>query len=199
MVKYRRNFLSSLVILCCCSRFTEATTLSPTPRQSMGPFYPSSLPADRDHDLVQILGHKAEAKGERLDLRGRVRAIDGKPLAGARVEIWQCDVTGRYLVEKGTRDENFQGYGESITDQEGNYQFRTIRPVAYGGRPPHIHFQISHQGKRNLVTQMYIAGETGNDAGWFGGAEVRERLTVKLQKANEPGAWMAQFDIVMGE
>ena len=96
------------------------------------------------------------------------------PWPMALVEIWQCDVHGKYLRpaddSPGPRDENFQGYGQARTDASGGYAFRTIRPVAYSGRPPHIHFLVSHPRHRKLVTQLY-AQEAGADgtAGKAGG------------------------------
>ena len=136
-----------------------APLVAPTPEQPLGPFYPRVLPADRDSDLVQIRGRAEMAQGTALYLDGRVTDGNGTPVTGALVEIWQCDVHGKYLRpaddSPGARDENFQGYGQARTDASGAYAFRTIRPVAYSGRPPHIHFQVSHPRYRKLVTQLY--------------------------------------------
>jgi len=183
-----------------------ADDLSPTPSQPEGPFYPRALPEDRDADLLIVAGRNGRAEGTPLYLEGTVRSVAGTPLSGARVEIWQCDAHGRYhYVNDGGSappDENFQGYGETLTDTEGGYKFRTIRPVAYTGRAPHIHLKATHTGERPLTTQIYAAGDPLDaDAGFvrFYGRESRDRLSVVLTPATdvEPGALRARFDIVL--
>jgi len=181
-----------------------AASLAPTPEQTPGPFYPSVLPEDRDADLVVINGRDARAQGTVLLLSGRVTDTDGHPVGDALVEIWQADSYGRYLLPKdgapGRRDPNFQGYGQARTDARGTYRFRTIRPVPYESRPPHIHFKITHPGYRPLVSQMYVAGEPGReDPGYFGGQRTRDALSVTLRPAEaaEAGALAARFDIVL--
>ena len=181
-----------------------AASLEPTPEQTPGPFYPSVLPADRDADLVVIKGRDRQAQGTVLHLAGRVTDTSGSPVADALVEIWQADNYGRYLLPKdgapGRRDADFQGYGQARTDAAGAYKFRTIRPVPYESRPPHIHFQVTHPRFRPLVTQMYVVGEAGREnPGFFGGQRVRDALSVTLYPAEgaEPGALAARFDIVL--
>ena len=181
-----------------------AASLAPTPEQTLGPFYPGVLPEDRDADLVVIKGRPAPAQGPVLHLTGSVRDTNGDPVADALVEIWQADVYGRYLLPKdgapGRRDPNFQGYGQARTDAAGAYRFRTIRPVPYESRPPHIHFQITHPRYRPLVTQMYAVGEAGREnPGFFGGQRVRDALSVTLGTVAdaEPGALGARLDIVL--
>lgn len=180
-----------------------AAALAPTPEQTPGPFYPSVLPEDHDADLVVIKGREGRAQGTLLQLSGRVTDTDGRPVADALVEIWQADTYGRYLPPRdgapGRRDANFQGYGQAKTDATGTYRFRTIRPVPYESRPPHIHFQITHPRFRPLVTQMYVVGEPGReDPASFGGQRVRQALAVTLRPADgEAGALTARFDIVL--
>src|SRR5215470_7910864 len=179
-----------------------AATLAPTPEQTAGPFYPSVLPEDHDADLVVIKGRGARAEGTVLYLSGRVLDTSGRPAVDALVEIWQADSFGRYLPPKdggpGRRDANFQGYGQAKTDATGAYAFRTIRPVPYASRPPHIHFQITHAKHRTLVTQMYVVGESGReDAAAFGGQRVRDALSVTLRPGEEAGALSARFDLVL--
>ena len=181
-----------------------AASLAPTPGQTIGPFYPSVLPEDRDGDLVVVKGRDAPAEGTVLHLIGRVMDTDGKPVPDALVEIWQADAYGRYLLPKdsapGRRDPNFQGYGQVRTDATGVYRFRTIRPVPYESRPPHIHFQVTHPRFRTLVTQMYVVGDSSReDAAAFGGGAVRKALSVTLIPGDgaEPGALAARFDIVL--
>ena len=184
------------------ARKAWAAPLVPTPEQTAGPFYPSVFPDDRDADLVVVKGRTARAQGTVLYLSGRLTDTNGAPAVAALVEIWQADNFGHYLAPKdggpGPRDPNFQGYGQVKTDATGAYRFRTIRPVPYASRPPHVHFQITHPRLRPLITQMYVTGEQGQeDPAAFGGQRVREALSVALQPATEAGALAARFDIVL--
>jgi protocatechuate 3,4-dioxygenase beta subunit len=178
-----------------------------TPPQTRGPFYPMQLPLDRDNDLVAVSGRSGVAKGQIAHVVGRVLDDHGQPLGRARVEIWQCDANGRYHHPGDRRstpeDEGFQGYGEIVTDADGAYRFRTIKPVPYPGRTAHIHFVISGQGFDPLVTQMYVAGEPGNaDDGILNriDATARERVIVALTPTPEieAGALQGTFDVVLG-
>ena len=132
------------------------------PSAGAGPFYPTPAMrfADSDNDLVRIAGQVHRAGGEIMVLKGRVLNAAGQPAAGARVEIWQCDAGGRYLHtadrRRGGYDEAFQGYGYVDTGADGAYAFRTIKPVPYPGRAPHIHVTVTHGGAR-LTTQFYLA------------------------------------------
>ena len=199
-----RNTIVALAIASLLAGAPWAASFEPTPEQTAGPFYPSVLPDDRDADLLVIMGRAARAQGTVLHLAGRVTDTSGAPVADALVEIWQSDVYGRYLLPKdgapGQRDPNFQGYGQDRTDAAGAYKFRTIRPVPYESRPPHIHFQVTHARFRALVTQMYVVGDAGQEnPAYFGGQKVRDALSVTLQPAAgaEPGALSARFDIVL--
>ena len=166
--------------------------LSPTPADVEGPFYPTRLPADADGDLVKLAGAAREAEGRRLHIRGAVRATDGTALSGAAVEIWQTDARGNYIHPQGAiagpRDEAFQGYGRTVTDAAGAYSFRTILPVAYRGRPPHVHFRVTAAGRRVLTTQLY-----------FVPGSARRELTVPpvALAGAEPDALQSAFDIVL--
>jgi len=142
-----------------------AGPLLETVDQTAGPFYPAELPLDSDNDLVWVEGRDAPAKGVHTNVVGRVITPRGRPIAGATVEIWQCDANGGYHHPDDpndvTRDENFQAYGKTVTDAEGRYRFRTIKPVAYPGRVPHIHYQVTTPEGSRLATQLYIAGDPG--------------------------------------
>lgn len=189
--------------------FLPAAVLAgaPTPAQPRGPFYPDRLPLDRDNDLVQIAGREGLAAGEITDLTGRVLDPNGRPVADALVEIWQCDANGRYLHsrdrQQAPRDPRFQGYGRFRTGADGRYRFRTIKPVAYPGRAPHIHFAVQVPGRRSLVTQMYVAGAPENSSDWLlqgiTDEAARERLIVAFEPAGAlPDATLrARFDIVL--
>ena len=140
----------------------------PTPAQTEGPFYPPprDRPDDQDWDLVKVEGQVREAGGEVLHLTGHLLDLNGAPVAGALVEIWQCDVNGRYLHtgdrSSRPRDPGFQGFGAIRTDAQGHYRFRTIRPVPYPGRTPHIHARIITPDRRELITQLYLLDEPMN-------------------------------------
>lgn len=189
----------------------QPSLLLPTPSATAGPFYPVSFPADSDADLVQVRGTPARAAGTVAHVGGRVLGTDGRPVPGALVEVWQCDAYGRYHHPgdiRGDRgipgpDAAFQGYGRVVTGADGRYGFRTIRPVAYPGRTPHIHFAVQAPGRAALVTQMYVAGEPLNAADglyrMLRDARSRAAVTVALNRADglEPGALAGVFDIVL--
>lgn len=186
-----------------------AEALAPTSQQTAGPFYPLSYPADSDNDLVHVAGHTEAAKGTVTRVSGRILDRAGRPLSDARVEIWQCDQNGRYHnVHDGSSgrpsDDNFQGFGRTVTDAAGTYNFTTIRPVPYPGRTPHIHFAVAVSGLPPFVTQMYIEGEPLNERDpvlqGVRDPAARARLIVPLRPSPQlgTGALAAQFDIVLG-
>src|SRR4051794_37356480 len=112
MILTRRDALVSCAGLAFAGPASAATGLRPTPAQTEGPFYPDVMPPETDPDLVQI--GQRQAKGEMLDLSGKVIGIDGRPVAGATIEIWQCDANGRYIASadasRGGGDPGFQGF-----------------------------------------------------------------------------------------
>jgi protocatechuate 3,4-dioxygenase, beta subunit len=144
-----------------------------TPSASEGPFYPTSGMRfnDIDNDLVKIAGEVEHAGGEVVELGGRVLDSTGNPIAGARVEIWQCDVKGRYLHRGdhgwNSRDQAFQGFGHDLSDIDGRYSFRTIKPVPYAGRTPHIHVKVLVDNRQRLTTQFYLPDHPGNENDWL--------------------------------
>jgi protocatechuate 3,4-dioxygenase beta subunit len=124
-----------------------------TPRQTEGPFYPTDWSGDADNDLVRVTGEAARAQGLITHVLGRVLDTSGAPISGAEIEIWQCDATGVYRHPRDTswlrtRDAGFQGRGRTRADAGGSYSFRTIKPIAYPGRTPHIHFPSPRRGTR---------------------------------------------------
>ena len=183
-----------------------AARLVATPAQTEGPFYPLTLPLDQDNDLVQVAGRPSYAKGAITHVYGRVLDLDGRPVTGARVEIWQCDADGHYHHpgdRRGPADPDFQGFGETVSAADGAYRFRTIRPVSYPGRTPHIHFKVKTPSTPELTTQMYVAGEPGNARdmvlGQIRDLAARARVIVALEPAAglEAGALQGRFDIVL--
>ena len=196
--------LAAVVLLPIGRGRAQAGSLTRTPSQTEGPFYPKSFPADRDADLTQIAGRTAKAKGTPLYLGGRTLTRDGRPLANATVELWQCDVYGRYhhAGDEGVpRDDNFQGYGVAITDSEGRYAFKTIRPVPYSGRPPHIHVRVRPGDGSPLTTQIYIAGDAADGDSVLASSPkgTLALLSMSLAPAagREAGALAGTFDLVL--
>ncbi|MGC6583315.1 MAG: intradiol ring-cleavage dioxygenase [Akkermansiaceae bacterium] len=185
-----------------------AEQLARTPRQTEGPFYPNKMPLDTDNDLLIISDSITPAVGEVTHLSGIVRNIKGEPVRNALVEIWQVGAKGAYLhtgdKRHEMRDHNFQGYGRFLTDSKGRYYFRTVKPVSYPGRTPHIHAAISQKGKRMLTTQCYVAEEKAkNEKDMLYkrvSAEGKKLLTVpfKKMKGVTTEELTARWDIVIG-
>lgn len=211
IVPSRRSFIRSLAIGATAAftvpgLFAEQLTL--TPRQTEGPFYPDKLPLDTDNDLLILNDSITPAVGEVTYLSGRLLDARGEPIRGAVIEIWQCDQNGAYLHSRtsnaGKRDGNFQGFGRFLTGSTGEYLFRTIKPVSYPGRTPHIHVKVKVKGKELLTTQCYIKGHPQNERDGiyrrFKEPKVRDSVTVDF--APLPGARAgelgARFDIVLG-
>jgi protocatechuate 3,4-dioxygenase beta subunit len=176
-----------------------------TPRQSAGPFYPTEPPLDDDNNLVRIHDGKL-ALGEVSDLSGRLLDRNGQPLSGVRIEIWQCDANGRYRHprERGSNpiDPAFQGFGHAVTDAQGRYRFRTIKPVTYPGRAPHIHVAVRPTGDSPLITQLYVAGEPRNETDFLYRripTEQRHLVTAEfVGGAEAQGPLRANWDIIFG-
>lgn len=173
----------------------------PTPRQTEGPFYPVDWAGDVDNDLVVVRGEAARAQGRVAHVMGRVLDAGGAPVKDAVVEIWQCDANGRYRHPGdafGARDAAFQGHGRTPVAADGAYRFRTIRPVAYSGRAPHIHFRVRRAGREALTTQLYVAGDPLNERDVLYRREAnRAAITAPFLAADriEEGALAATFDI----
>ena len=180
-------------------RAQPAAARQPTPRQTEGPFYPVNLPKDSDFDLLRN-GSQAYTRGQPAWVEGSVTDLQGKPVNGAQVEIWQCDEAGRYHHpgDGGKADPAFQGFGRVTVDAEGRYRFRTIRPVAYGGRTPHIHVKVKLASRELLTTQLYVAGDPNNERDFLWrnlGPEGRAALTVPFQPGGD--GLRANFPIVV--
>lgn len=207
----RRRFLSGLALgaMFYTVPGAFAEELVRTPRQTEGPFYPDKLPLDTDNDLIIINDATTPAVGEITWLSGKVTDAKGRPIRGATVEIWQVDNGGAYLHEHSAnqerRDRNFQGFGRFLTGGNGEYLFRTIKPVPYPGRTPHIHVGVKVPGKDSFfTTQCYIEGEPANETDGI----LRRIQDPALRRAIilpfEPlpgsthGELQARFDIVLG-
>jgi protocatechuate 3,4-dioxygenase, beta subunit len=205
----RRRFLSTLAAG--AAAFTVpglfADELDRTPAQTEGPFYPNKMPLDTDNDLIVISNSLTPAVGEITHLRGKILTPAGSPVKNAQVEIWQVDAKGVYIHTKDSdgkaRDTNFQGFGRFETDSTGEYYFRTVKPVPYPGRAPHIHVKVKKGDKELLTTQCYIKGHAGNqkDGIYRSLKTEKERNALTIDFAAIPesklGELNAKFDIVL--
>lgn len=186
-----------------------AEELSKTAPGVEGPFYPDRMPLDTDNDLIVINDELTPAVGTVTHLGGRVLDQRGDPVPNARVEIWQTDSNGIYIHSRdrnrGKLDTNFQGFGRFLTGRKGAYYFRTIRPVSYPGRTPHIHAAVFLKGKRVLTTQLYDKGEQKrNDKDFLYKRlktdQAKTSVTVDFSpvKDSKIGELSAHWDIVIG-
>jgi len=208
---HRRQFLTRLsgaaaAAFAVPGAFAEALTL--TPRQAEGPFYPDKLPLDTDNDLLIINDGITPAVGTVTHLSGRLLDGKGDPIRNAIVEIWQVDNNGTYLhsqsAKRGKLDTNFQGFGRFLTGSSGEYYFRTIKPVGYPGRTPHIHYGVKRKGMKTFMTQCYIKGEPLNATDVLlkrvKDTQARSAIIVDFApvKGSTAGERQARFDIVLG-
>ena len=214
MIATRRRFLAGLGVgtaaaLGARGAFAQALATAVT---GDGPYYPDRLPLDTDNDLLIINDGITPAVGEIAHFGGQLLAESGAPVRGAVIEIWQSDVNGSYIHTEGRNDgkldRNFQGYGRFLTDAEGRYYFRTIKPVPYTlqgqFRAPHIHVAVSKGGRRIMATQAMVKGHEAND-----GDLVTRRITdpalletlmveYRALPGSTLGELMANFDIRLG-
>lgn len=142
-------------------------TCKATPILEIGPYgvMKYKKQADHDIDLTQINGNSDIAVGQIINVFGKVTDKNCKPLKQAIVEIWSANHYGKYHHEydtKGQDDPNFQGWGQAITNDKGEYRFKTILPAPYGNRTRHIHFKISKRDYHELTTQLFFEGEEKN-------------------------------------
>ncbi|HEX3985853.1 MAG TPA: protocatechuate 3,4-dioxygenase subunit beta [Acidobacteriaceae bacterium] len=140
-----------------------------TASERTGPVFGHRIVRPSDSDLTAQ--HAREPIGERILVDGRVLDEDGRPVRGALVEVWQANAAGRYRhrvdQHHAPLDPNFTGAGRVLTDDDGHYCFRSIKPGAYpwrnhpnAWRPAHIHFSLFGSGiLSRLVTQMYFPGD----------------------------------------
>jgi protocatechuate 3,4-dioxygenase beta subunit len=180
-------------------RAQPAAARKPTPAQTEGPFYPVNFPKDSDFDLLRN-GSLTYTRGQPAWVEGSVTDLQGKPLTGAQVEIWQCDEAGHYHHPgDGARaDRAFQGFGRVTLSADGTYRFRTIRPVAYSGRTPHIHVKVKLGARDLLTTQLYVAGDPHNERDFLWrnlGEEGRRAVTVPFVQGAD--GLRASFPIVL--
>ncbi len=209
-MNYRRRVIGLLAAVPVASsvpllpRMLHAQTarLKSTPQDALGPFYPPKWAGKIDADLIAF-GNGVYAGGTPLTINGIVRNTDRAPLVNAQIEIWQTDATGKYRHPdddgEGPAKRGFQGFGRTLADAEGRYRFRTIKPVLYSGRPPHVHFRVVANGHKELVTQMYFAGDNAERGRNYGFSKERDRLTVapSVMKDGDRSGLAATFDLVL--
>jgi protocatechuate 3,4-dioxygenase beta subunit len=212
LLSSRRGFLKTGLALSAAFWTTPglfAEELARTPSLTEGPFYPDKLPLDMDNDLVIVGNSTTPAIGEITHLGGRVLSAAGEPVRDVTVEIWQVDGKGIYLHSRDNgngrnRDTNFQGFGKFTTGSTGEYKFRTIKPIPYPGRTPHIHVKVKKGNRELLTTQIFVAGHAQNarDGIYLGAGGLIERELVTADfapvKDSKIGELAAKFDIVLG-
>jgi len=190
-------------------------SIQPTVSELTGPLFGSDEIGLLDNDLIRNYAKTDEAIGERIIVHGRVLDENAKPVPNILVEFWQANDGGRYRHANDTYvapiDPNFGGCGRTLSDAEGRYHFRTVRPGPYpwrnrmnDWRPAHIHFSLYGQGFiQRLITQMYFEGDPLiRQCPMLLGvpdAEARERLVAPLDlNAAIPLDCLAyRFDIVL--
>ncbi len=186
-----------------------------TPPQTEGPFFPVREPADTDADLTRVEGHDERADGEVVVVRVRIADLEGRPLSGALLDVWQACATGRYNHpddrNRAELDPHFQYWARLQTGEDGACRFTTIVPGAYAlgwfsRRTPHIHFRIDAQDHPRLTTQMYFEGQELNEqdavlaetAERYGGP-ARDSLIVDFtSEMTDEGHPQGTFGVVLG-
>lgn len=205
----RRQLLRALALSAIAlSDAVRADQLLRTPRQTEGPFYPDPLPLDTDNDLILVNDDATAAVGRITHLTGRILSTRGQPIKNALVEIWQVDNNGVYLHQgsdnHAKRDRHFQGFGRFLTGSSGEYYFRTIKPVPYPGRTPHIHVAVRTKGQEPFTTQCYVQGEPQNERDGvlnsIRDAKARASVIVPFTPiaGSTTNELSARFDIVLG-
>ncbi len=195
----RRNLLSK-VLIASGAAITGSKALAQscglTPEQTEGPFYPIQDQADKNNDLTQVKGKFGSATGKIALLRGVIQDDFCRPIKGAMVEIWQACHTGKYNHPSDPNpaklDPNFQYWGQAITNEKGEYFFKTIVPGAYPAdntwiRPPHIHFKVHLRGYEELTSQLYWKGHPLNKKDRILQSlskEERDRVVVDFKEVN---------------
>jgi protocatechuate 3,4-dioxygenase beta subunit len=174
-----------------------------TPSDAEGPFYPVEFPDDTDNDLLRVFTGQGVSPGVPAYLHGSVVDRHGVPIDGARVEIWQCDQGGVYHHpgDDGDPDARFQGFGAMVTNREGAYHFRALRPVPYTGRTPHIHYRVTAPGFERLTTQLYVAEDASQnerDMLYKRHTPDEQRLLTSAFRPHDSGGVTAEFNIVLG-
>lgn len=219
----RRRIAAASLVLCAgggaallgLGRPSHASNRRALPAMTEGPFYPPARwrdgrGSDWDYDLTRVAGPQGRvrtAEGEALGLELAVLDTAGRAVDGCEVEIWQCDARAVYHhpavpMPPGRFDEGFQGFGAAKADAAGALRFRTIRPVPYPGRTPHIHVKLRHPAFGERTSQLFVAGDPGNAGDFLWrrlGDDERAALAMTLQRAPAGSglAWTARHTLVV--
>jgi len=190
-------------------------SIETTASEMTGPVFGHGMLGPLDNDLILNYAHGGEAIGQRIVVSGQVIDENGRPQPGTLVEFWQANAGGRYRHKReayrAALDPNFGGCGRTITDEQGFYAFRTIKPGAYpwpngvnDWRPAHIHISLfGHAFAQRLITQMYFEGDPMI---WqcpivltIPDKEAIEQLIAKLDRRNTipMDALAYRFDVVL--
>ena len=205
----RRNALLGLggVLL---TRVSRAAQFRPTPQETLGPYFPVRTPASHEFDLTHVAHQAGRASGQVIELSGRVIRVDGVPIPGAAIELWQANAAGRYSnpIDRNPApiDPNFIGVALLRSSADGRYRVRTIKPGPYpdpagGMRAPHIHFDVT-AGDYRLATQLYFPDEPLNDTDFLRSTmQARHRdpdlVTCKKVQAGDSDILFFTWDIVL--
>lgn len=208
MLITRRGLVASVAAVASVSA-VKAQKLVATSSQDLGPFYPIIRPTDHDADLTRVRGRPGIAKGQPIQVIGRVVDLHGNPIRNAQIELWQCNAAGRYAhpgdsANPAPLDPNFQGFARLVADRDGGFKFRSIKPKDYdtpiGRRTPHIHFDIQGHRER-LITQMYFPGEPLNETDFLlKNASPRETVIAQPieRLSSDPQALAYRWTVVLG-
>ena len=187
----------------------QSLTITPTPAEAEGPFYPVVAQADQDFDLTKTNGKAGEAKGEFIFIEGKILDSNGQVIPKATIDMWQANTFGRYRHpfdrSNNAIDEHFQGWAIIQSGENGGFRFKTVIPGAYDAgqgwtRPPHLHFKVSKTGFLELTTQMYFEGDSLNDKDYLFKSkndEEKEAMTAKNTSKTLNGEKVYRYNIVL--
>ncbi len=146
-----------------------------TQRDAEGPYYKPDSPS---RALIETNGVALKIEG------GVFSASDCKtPIANAVLDVWHCDDSGKYDLK------GFKCRGQVMTDARGKYQFTTIYPPAYSGRPRHIHFKVRASGFKELTTQLYFSGDPNIQNDFARNATKERVITLTSEKNISKGSF----------
>ena len=212
----RRKFLHGLSLTAATgfisSSFSNPITnftskaCEPTPILELGPYAVMKYrkQADHDIDLTQIDKHAGVAFGQIITVFGKVSDKNCNPIKAAIVEIWSANHYGKYHHEYDKSqyqdDPNFQGWGQAITNEKGEYTFKTIFPGLYGNRTRHIHFKVSKRNYHELTTQLFFEGQEKNDKDFILSSFTHEEQQLITRPITENGNLkQVEFNITINE
>jgi hydroxyquinol 1,2-dioxygenase len=194
------------------------TATEATDSTVLGPFHMVASPRRELGDTIDLV-----ATGEPCVVTGRVLSLDGSPLAGALVDVWQADDHGFYDVQQPGTQPQGNGRGLFTCDDDGRFWFRTVTPSPYPiptdgpvgrlltatgrhpYRPAHIHFIVAADGHLPVTTHIFVAGSPYLDSDAV--FAVKQRLITDFARVDDPDQAAAfgveapfrhaQFDVVL--